>query len=163
MFRNLQETIKAMNADINNVANSEKAINLRKKLLRIGVPMAIIGFTGVFVCFVLFATAGFSAFGENGFTARILVPFVLFIPFGIVGGIGASIASLGFKITITGYTTNLIDETVGNNCPNCGETIQPEMLFCSKCGTKVRKECKNCNYVNDHKSEFCSKCGKKLD
>ena len=32
MFNNLQETIKALNADVKNVANCEKAKRLRKKL-----------------------------------------------------------------------------------------------------------------------------------
>lgn len=163
MFNNLQETIKALNADVKNVANCEKAKRLRKKLLAIGLPLAICGFLGVFICFALFATAGFDAMGSNGFSARIMVPFLLFIPCGVVGGIGSMIASLGFKIVITGYTTNLINETVGNNCPNCGETIGSEMYFCSKCGTKVRKECPNCKYVNNHKSEYCEKCGTKLN
>ena len=163
MFNNLQETIKALNADVKNVANCEKAKRLRKKLLAIGLPLAICGFLGVFIFFVLFATAGFDAIGSNGFSARIMVPFLLFIPCGVVGGIGSMIASLGFKIVITGYTTNLINETVGNNCPNCGETIGSEMYFCSKCGTKVRKECPNCKYVNNHKSEYCEKCGTKLN
>lgn len=162
MFKNLQETIKSLNADVKDVTNCEKAKKLRKKLLSIGLPMAIGGFLGVFICFVLFATAGFGAFGENGFTARIIVPFVLFIPCGCIGGIGAVITSLGLKIVITGYTTNLIDEVVGNNCPDCGETINPEMNFCSKCGAKVRKECPNCKHINNHKNDFCEKCGTKL-
>ena len=163
MFNNLQETIKALNADVKNVANCEKAKRLRKKLLVIGLPLAICGFLGVFICFALFATAGFDAMGSNGFSARIMVPFLLFIPCGVVGGIGSMIASLGFKIVITGYTTDLINETVGNNCPNCGETIGSEMYFCSKCGTKVRKECPNCKYLNNHKNDYCEKCGTKLN
>ena len=163
MFKNLRETIKALNADVNNVANSEKAKNLRKKLLSIGLPLAIVGFLGLFICFALFATAGFSAFGANGFTARIMVPFILIIPFAVVGAIGANITSLGFKIVVTGYTTNLINETVGNNCPNCGETIDSEMLFCAKCGAKLKKECTNCKHINGYKNDYCEKCGSKLD
>ena len=162
MFKNLQETIKALNADVKNVANCEKAKKLRKKLLTIGLPLAIGGFLGVFICFALFATAGMNAFGPNGFTARLMVPFLLFMPCGVVGAIGSMIASLGFKIVITGYTTNLINEAVGNNCPNCGETINSEMIFCSKCGSKVKNECSNCKHINSHKSDYCEKCGTKL-
>ena len=162
MFKNLQETIKALNADVKNVANCEKAKKLRKKLLTIGLPLAIGGFLGMFICFALFATAGMNAFGPNGFTARIMVPFLLFVPCGVVGALGSMIASLGFKIVVTGYTTNLINETVGNNCPNCGETINSEMIFCSKCGSKVKNECSNCKHINSHKSDYCEKCGTKL-
>ena len=163
MFKNLKETIKTLNADVNNVANCEKAKKLRKKLLSIGLPMAICGFLGVFICFALFATAVFGAFGPNGFSASILIPFLLIIPCAVVGVIGALIASLGFNIVVTGYTTNLINETIGNNCPNCGKTLNSEEVFCSKCGVKVIKECSKCQHINDYKSEFCSKCGTKLD
>ena len=159
MFKNLQETIKALNADVKNVANSEKAKKLRKKLLAIGLTMAIVGFVGVFVCFILFVTAGM---GGSEFSARIIVPFVLFMPCGVLGGIGSMIASLGFSIVVTGYTANLVNETVGNNCPNCKETINSEMIYCAHCGERLKKECTNCKYVNDNKNEYCEKCGKLL-
>ena len=162
LFNGLGEEIKTLNSDVKNVANSEKAKKLRKKLLSIGLPMAIIGFVGVFVCFTLFVTAGFSGVGENGFTARILVPFILFVPFGVLGSFGAIIASYGFKIVVTGYATELIDETVGNNCPKCGDKISNDEIFCSKCGYQVRKECSNCKTINSHKDKFCKKCGKEL-
>ena len=163
MFKNLQETIKALNADVKNITNCDKAKNLRKKLLQIGLPMAIGGFIGVFICFALFATAGGSAMGANGFSSRIMVPFLLIIPCAVVGAIGARLTSLGFKIVIAGYATNLIDEAVGNNCPNCKSTIESGMAFCAKCGTKIQKECANCNHINGNANAFCEKCGHKLD
>lgn len=162
LFSGLEEEIKALNSNVKNVANSEKAKKLRKKLLSIGLSMAIIGWIGVFVCFILFATAGMAAFGDNGFTARLLVPFILFIPFGAIGSIGSNIASYGFKIIITGYTTDLIDETVGNNCPKCGDKINEDEMFCSKCGFQLRKECHDCKTINSYKDKFCKKCGKEL-
>lgn len=163
MFKGLTEEIKRLNNSAKTVANCEKAKALRKKLLSIGLPMAIIGFLGAFVCFILFATAGFGAFSDNGFSARILIPFILTIPCFVVGAIGAIIAGLGLKILITGYTTNIIDETVGNNCPNCGDVITDEEVFCSKCGTKLKVECPDCKTINSVKNNHCSKCGKKLN
>ena len=163
MFKDLQETIKLLNADISNVANCEKAKKLRKKLLSIGLPLAIIGYIGAFICFILFATAGFDAFGPNGFSSRIIIPFVLFVPCGFIGGVGSIIASLGFKIVITGYTTNLINESIGNNCPNCGASIGSETNFCSKCGTQIKKECPCCSHINKHDNHFCENCGSKLE
>lgn len=164
MFKGLRDEIVRLNSDVSNVANCEKAKKLRKKLLGIGLPIAIIGFVGVFVCFVLFATAGFDAFGEGGgFTARVLVPFILFIPCGVLGGIGASIASLGFKIVVTGYTTNLVDSVVGNNCPNCSDRVEGGEMFCSKCGTPLKKTCTKCQHINNGKNEYCEKCGEKLN
>ena len=162
MFTNLANEIKELNSDVKNVANSERAKKLRKKLLSIGLPLAFVGFVGVFVCFVLFATAGFDAFDEHGFTARVLVPFLLIIPCAAVGSIGTIIASLGFRIVVVGYTSDLIDETVGNNCPNCGDKISPDEIFCSKCGYQLRKECPNCQTINSHEDKFCKKCGTEL-
>lgn len=163
MFKNLADEIKALNSDVKNAANSERAKKLRKKLLCIGLPIAIIGFAGVLTCFILFATAGFDAFGDHGFTARVMVPFVLIIPFAIIGSVGSAISSLGFKIIIVGYTSDLIDETVGNNCPKCGDKISQDEIFCSKCGFQLRKECPDCKTMNSHKDKFCKKCGKQLE
>lgn len=163
MFKNLQETIKALNADVNNVANCEKAKKLRRKLLTIGLPLAIGGYLGAFICFILFATAGESGFGPNGFTARLIIPFVLFMPCGVIGSIGASITSLAFKIIITGYTSDLINETVGNNCPNCKNTIDLDSFYCPNCGEKTRIKCMNCNHINSYKNNFCENCGNELE
>lgn len=159
MFRSLQETIKALNADVNNVANCQKAKKLRKKLLLIGLPLAIIGFIGTFICFALFIINGSNS---TGFSTKFLVPFLLIIPCFAIGGIGSSIASLGFKIIITGYTSNLINETVGNNCPYCGSNINSETYFCPKCGKEIKKECSNCKHINNNQNDYCEKCGTKL-
>ena len=164
MFKQIQETIKTLNADVKTVANCEKAKKLRRQLLGIGLPMTIIGFLGLFISFILFATAGPDAFADDGgFTARLMVPFILMIPCMLIAAIGSKITTLGFSIVITGYTTNLINETVGDNCPKCGSTVNSEMLYCAKCGTKVKKECFNCKHINNYKNDFCEKCGNKLD
>ncbi len=162
MFSNLRDEIIKLNSDVKTVAGCERAKNLRGKLLKIGIPLAAGGFLGAFVCFILFATAGFDAFGENGPTARLLVPFILFLPCGAVGAIGSTIAGLGLKIVVTDYASNLVDETVGNHCPSCGEGVEGDQVFCAKCGTKLKKTCPDCQYDNGGEDEYCRKCGKKL-
>lgn len=162
MFKGLRDTIKALNADVSNVANCEKAKKLRKTLLKIGIPMAVLGFGGVFTCFILFTVLSFKNTANMSMDTTFLIPFFLIIPCAIVGGLGATLTSLGLKIVITGYATNLIDEVVGNNCPKCGNPINPDMPFCKKCGHKLVKTCPECNHENDHESDFCEKCGAKL-
>ena len=164
MFKNLSETVKGLNADVKTVANCEKAKKLRRKLLGIGLPMAICGFVGVFACFATFVISGMISINSmsHGFPVGIVVSSILFVPCGVVGGIGLNIASIGFKIVITGYTTNLVNETVGNNCPKCGETIELESSFCPKCGERLKKQCEACNHVNGYKNDYCENCGKKL-
>ncbi len=163
MFRNLRDTIKELNADVKNVANCKRAKRLRRTLLSIGLPLSICGYIGAIVCFILIVALGFDAFSENGFSNKFIILIVGFLISGVIGSIGSWISSLGFSIVVTGYTSNLIDETVGNNCPNCGETITAEAQFCPKCGTKVRKECSKCHHINNYKNEYCEKCGNRLD
>lgn len=159
MFRGLREEIKALNADVKTIASCERAQKLKKKLLSIGLPIAIIGLVGVITNFVLFATAIGVSFGS----ARMIVPFILFPVCGIIFGVGIVISSLGFRIVVTHYTADLIDEAVGNKCDKCGATITPEQVFCPKCGEKVKKECPACKHVNSPKNDYCEKCGEKLD
>lgn len=163
MFNNLRETVKALNADAKNVANCEKAKNLRKKLLSIGLPLAILGFLGVITCFVLFVVGGMNATPDGSIPTMIVISAVLLIPCGIIASIGISLALIGLKIAITGYATNMIDETVGHNCPKCGEPVDSKKEYCSKCGTKLKKECPNCKHSNDGKAEYCESCGTKLE
>ena len=162
MFQKWNEEIKRLNADVKTVANCERAKKLRKKLLCIGLPLAIVGFVGTFVCFVLFATAGTDAFGRNGFSARLIVPFVLFFPSFVIGSIGLLIARTGFQIVVTGYAAELIDEAVGNQCTACGAAIDAENNFCQKCGAKRLKICSACNTANGIEANYCKNCGGRI-
>lgn len=156
MFSGLRETIKALNADCHSAASSQKAKALRKKLFSIGIPLAVIGYLGVFVCFALFAVLAFKGIMP-------MLPFVLFLPCGFVGAIGTSLIGLALKIVIVDYTTGVISDAVGGTCPNCGDTIEGSEIYCDKCGAKLRKTCDHCGTVNEIGSAFCKKCGAKLD
>lgn len=136
MFKGLRDEIVSLNSDVKNITNCEKAKKL-KKLLAIGLPLAIIGFLGVFVCFVFFVTSGFDGFSDGGFPASTIVPFVLIIPFVVMASIGTTLSSLAFKIIITGYTTDLADSVVGNNCPKYQHINNIKNDYCEKCGEKL--------------------------
>lgn len=164
MFQGLRKEIIRLNSDVKNVANSEKAKKLRKKLMSIGLPMMIGGFIGVFACFIAFTLGGFTSVesGNFGFPTGVLIPFFLFLPCGIVGGIGLILFRLALSIIITGYAANLVEETVGNVCPKCKNPIEANESFCGKCGTQIVKKCPACGKNNEIKNEYCSKCGNKL-
>lgn len=48
------------------------------------------------------------------------------------------------------------------NCPKCGDKVDANENFCSKCGAPIYTKCNECNTVNKTTDEFCRNCGKKL-
>ena len=51
-----------------------------------------------------------------------------------------------------------------NHCPNCGNMISDNDLFCINCGYKLAKRfCPNCGTpITDDLDVFCFNCGQKL-
>ena len=150
----LTDEIKLLNKNVNNIANHERAKKLRKKLFAIGWPLTIIGGVFLITLFTLMAATSESS-------PALYIPLV-FVSF-IMVAIGGTCLTYAFQIIIVKYTTGLIDEAVGNNCPKCGDAIENDEMFCSKCGCQVKKECPKCKTINTHKDNFCKKCGEKLD
>ena len=48
------------------------------------------------------------------------------------------------------------------NCPKCGDKVDANENFCSKCGCSIYTKCNKCNTVNEATDAFCRNCGNKL-
>ena len=47
-----------------------------------------------------------------------------------------------------------------NTCPNSGNEISSDMMYCPKCGNKLETICPSCNHINNSGANYCIKCGK---
>ncbi len=59
---------------------------------------------------------------------------------------------------------SICDEPGKYDCPNCGENIKTNDIFCRKCGAKIERElsCPDCGESINTNDIFCGKCGAKL-
>ena len=60
---------------------------------------------------------------------------------------------------------SVCEESREHKCPNCGESIKINDIFCRKCGAKIEIElsCPNCGESIDAYDIFCGKCGAKVN
>ena len=171
MFKDLEKTIKRLNSNVSSVTNCRKAKELRQKLLIIGGLLIAVGIAGALTCVIMGIRGMMTSFdnftnleskNRFGSAGNSFMFFIYAIPFLAILAVGIKVLRLGLSILVTGYATKLIDQTVGNNCPNCGQAIEDNKSFCPKCGYQLIKECENCGFANHFKNEYCEKCGKKL-
>ena len=158
----VKEYLLTLVGKANKAANSEEAIAIRKKLIKYGIIGMIVGFGGSFICFVLFASLAIASVNSFGFSPAIIIPFVLFIPCGVIGGLGTLSLKAGLSIVVGQAVTKFIDEN--SYCPNCGDLVTDGEKFCNKCGVPLlsKKHCSKCGTDNDMKDNFCKECGNKL-
>ncbi len=137
--------------------NSKETEQIKRKLIKSGLIMLIIGSILTFICFISFTTIAW-----NGSTNLMLIPFVLFIPSGILVCIGGIVLKLGLGIVVAKATTNFLD--VNSYCPHCGDVVEVDEKYCKRCGKPLlaNKICSICQTENDMESKYCKNCGNKL-
>jgi hypothetical protein len=147
----------------NKSMNSELAKSIRKKLLIWGGIGLGVGILFTILGMVLFITGGFGAVGSmpTGIPGGIIAGVILFMLGGILVTISATAIRAGLAVVIAGVTTSFID--VNNYCPSCKDKVDPDELYCNKCGANLRanKLC-SCGTQNDLGDKYCKKCGKQL-
>lgn len=47
-------------------------------------------------------------------------------------------------------------------CAKCGDGVDPDFLYCTGCGAKIRERCKKCERVVEKIYSFCPSCGAKM-
>lgn len=156
----LQDMVK----NANTTTNSQKANEIKKKLLKYGIIGLVVGIVFIITGIILFSLPfGDSAFDMSSFDLS-GIGMALFMLGGFILAIGSIVLKAGLAIVITGVGTKILDVKKEDRCPKCNDIVDDDEMYCNKCGFNLRenKLCPYCNTQNDLKDEFCRKCGKKL-
>ena len=181
MNKGLLGYFKNLAAKAKTTTNSQEALEIRNKLIKIGIILLVIGGLGLAVTFILPVIMMVSSmkgsfndfngmnpgFGDsfNGifdsFIASAVV-MLLTVPFAICAGIGGFSIYLGLGIVVAKAAVNFIDPN--KYCPHCGDIVFDDEKYCNKCGKPllVNKICPNCSTENELEANYCKACGSKL-
>lgn len=101
-FKNIQKNIQLINQEPDLEIRKQKAAALKKKYKIIGLIMMICGFAGLIACVVLFALGSFQSVKEmsSDVPLMVIIPFCLFIPCAIVGGLGSMMFTISRAIIL---------------------------------------------------------------
>ena len=106
----------------------------------VGVLLGIIISVWVLLIFYVNADAG-----RRGMSRLIWTVLVIFVPYAI-----------GF---IVYYVAR---RPIPQSCPNCGNVIQPDFLFCTACRHELKARCPGCQRHVEAGWMNCAFCGTKL-
>lgn len=130
--------------DANGIVNNQKVNRIKKSLVIVGASLLFLG--------IIMLIIGILAAPALFFIAVILGLFP-----------GAVCLQLGVLLYIAGVGTRVLDKSI--KCPTCGNIIEDNEIFCSKCGTSLRaqKVCSECKTTNEPNDDFCRNCGHNLN
>lgn len=177
--------LKSLVAKANQATNSEEAKKIKKKLLKIGIILSVIGLLLVIgATIVMFVGFGSSAnvdmqnpqINMSGILVPAAFGSVMFIIGGILLVIGVIAINLSLSIVIAGVTSSWLDvkneeeKSVNQSnpnydvCPHCKAQIAKNSKFCSNCGKSTVQTiiCPHCNAKNPIENKYCLNCGQRF-
>lgn len=163
--------VKKLNEKTKQTFNNDKAKKIRRNLIAWGIVACILG--AVLFCFSVYqfmtspaeiAGKGGASFGdfENAMGTSLLYMGLMVLA-SLIISLGGMMVKAGLAVWLVGVGSEFVD--VRKKCPKCGDLVDENEKFCSKCGEPlmVKKVCASCGAQNEFEDEFCRGCGKRLD